>query len=99
MPPLLLMATADNDIAMATSDTYTPKMADITGAAAGFLSAKASYTDGHGAVKSAVLAAANAVVVNIENVAPKFPDTETGMREVAENTLAPMDINDTAGAD
>ena len=81
---------------MATSDTYTPKMADIA-AAAGALSAKASYTDGEGAGKSAVLAAANPVVVNTENVAPKFPDTETGMREVAEGTPAGMEINDAAG--
>ena len=50
-------ATADNDIAMATSDTYTPKMADIAGAAAGFLSAKASYTDGEGTGKSAAVIA------------------------------------------
>ena len=33
---------------MATSDTYTPKMAD---AVRGPLSAKASYTDGEGAGK------------------------------------------------
>ena len=91
-------ATADVAIAMATSATYTPKMADIV-LALGFLSAKASYTDGHGAGKSAVLAAANAVVENAANVAPKFPDTETGMREVAEGTVAGMQINDTAAAD
>ena len=76
-------------IAMATSDTYTPK-------ATGMLSAKASYTDGEGASKSAVRSAANLVVENTANVAPKFPAAETGMREVAENTPAPMDINDAA---
>ncbi len=76
-------------IAMATSDTYTPE-------ATGTLSAKATYTDGHGANKEAVGPAANDVVVNLANVAPKFPDTETGMRGVEENTAAGTAINDAA---
>ena len=92
-------------IPMADSDTYTPKET-------GPLSAKASYTDGHGAVKSAVGTEAN-VVENTANVAPKFPDTETGVREVAENnnvdanvrvdadnpstTNDPVNATDTAG--
>ena len=86
-------------IPMATSDTYTPMET-------GPLSAKASYTDGHGADKSAVgPEVARAVVDNTANVAPKFPETETGMREVAEGTVAApegiggpvvaMDDNDT----
>ena len=41
--------------------------------------------------------ASNAVVVNTENVAPKFPSSETGMREVAEGTAADMAINIAAG--
>ena len=76
-------------IEMATSATYTPE-------AIGDLSAKASYTDGHGANKEAIKEAANTVVVNTANVAPKFPDTETGMREVAEGTAAGTAINDAA---
>ena len=78
----------DNAIAMATSDTYTPEDT-------GPLSAKATYTDGEGAGKMAVGSEAD-VIVNLENVAPKFPDTETGMREVAEEAPAGMEINDAA---
>ena len=63
----------DAAIAMATSDTYTPKET-------GPLSAKASYTDGEGTGKSASGAGAD-VVVNIANVAPKFASSETGMRK------------------
>ena len=79
----------DNAIEMATSATYTPEEA-------GALSAKATYTDGHGANKMAVGGATNDVVVNIANVAPKFPDAETGMRKVAEGTAEGMEINDAA---
>ena len=70
----------------ATSATYTPE-------ADGALSAKASYTDGHGSGKMAVGTKA-AVVENTANVAPKFPAAETGMRVVAEGTVAGMEIND-----
>ena len=73
-------------IAMAKSDTYTPK-------ATGMLSAKASYTDGEGTGKSMVGTEAE-VVANIANVAPKFASSETGMREVAEGTAAGEPIND-----
>ena len=61
-----------NAIEMATSDTYTPEDEDIGGA----LSARASYTDDHGAGKSKAKQTANVVVANLANVAPKFPDTE-----------------------
>ena len=84
-------ATDENAIDMATSDTYTPA------APPGPLSAKASYTDGEGTAKSAVKAAANDVVENTANVAPEFPDTETGMREVAEGTTD-TDIGDAVAA-
>ena len=77
-------ATDANAIEMATSATYTPEMT-------GDLSAKASYTDGHGANKEAA-GAANAVVANSANVAPEFPATETGMREVPEGTAAAVAI-------
>ena len=78
-------ATDANAIEMATSDTYTPM-------AVGDLSAKASYTDGEGANKSAIGSSTAGVIVNNANVAPEFPDTETGMREVEENTVAGEDI-------
>ena len=78
-------------IAMATSDTYTPKVI-------GMLSVKASYTDEHGSGKSAVGTTEADVILNTANVAPKFPVTETGMREVAENTMAGVAVNDAAGA-
>ena len=81
--------TDDTAIAMATSDTYTPTLMEDSDP----LSAKATYTDGHGANKMAVGPAANTVVVNTANVAPKFPDTETGMRKVAEGTEAGQSIN------
>ena len=79
---------ADTGIPMATSATYTPEET-------GFLSARASYTDGHGANKSMVGGPTNniAVVVNLANVAPKFPSSETGMREVAEDASAGTNIN------
>ena len=81
----------DNAIAMATSDTYTPEET-------GELSAKASYTDGHGANKEATKEAANEVVENTANVAPKFPDTEGGVRKVQEGPALPVrsiNISDT----
>ncbi len=83
--------TDDNAIAMATSDTYTPEET-------GELSAKASYTDGHGANKEATKEAANDVVANTANVAPKFPDTESGVRKVQEGPalpVRPINISDT----
>ena len=46
----------------------------------GSLSARATYTDGEGAGKSAVEAAAD-VADNTANVAPEFPDTETGAKK------------------
>ena len=83
---------ADPAIPMATSDTYTPK-------AIGMLSAKASYTDGHGANKVAMTEQdTNDVVENLANVAPKFPSSET-VRKVAEGTPADRDINNTAAVD
>ena len=82
-------ADDENAIEMATSDTYTPEEDDI-----GPLSARARYTDDHGAGKSVVSETTHEVVANVANVAPKFPDTETGVRKVAEGTPAGMAIND-----
>ena len=84
-----------NAIPMATSDTYTPTLMEVT-VGSTLLSAKATYTDGHGANKEKVGPATNPVAVNTTNVAPKFPDTETGMRVVAENTATGTAINDAA---
>ena len=78
-------ATDENAIDMAISDTHTPMET-------GSLSAKATYTDGEGTGKSAVKAAPNDVVANTANVAPEFPEAETGMREVAEGTDATTNI-------
>ena len=75
-----------NAIEDATSDTYTPE-------ATGLLSVRASFTDGSGS-DSAKVSAANPVIANTANVAPKFPSSETGMRVVAEGTAATMNIND-----
>ena len=69
------------DIDGATNAAYTPVDADDTM----FLQAAASYTDGEGSGKSAKMATANAVT---SNSPPAFPDTEDGMRSVAENTAA-----------
>ena len=58
---------------------------------------RASYTDGHGAMKSAVGPAANAVVVDTRNKPPAFEDqdtetdgdqSESTTRKVEENTEA-----------
>ena len=68
-------ATAMRNVVMATSDTYTPE-------ATGELSAKASYTDGHGAGKTAI-GYGGAVIENTANVPPEFASA-TGEREVAE---------------
>ena len=79
-----------NAIEMATSDTYTPEDEDIGGA----LSARASYTDDHGAGKSKVKQTTNVVAANLANVAPKFPDTETGARgKWPRDTEAGQNIN------
>ena len=85
--PTLTNADNDNDIEMATSDTYTPKTADLTLGRAPCRRRRATQTE-KGSGKSAVMSATNNVVANTANVAPKFPATETGMREVAENTAA-----------
>ena len=83
--------TDENAIAMATSATYTPEET-------GILSVMASYTDGHGAGKSVTEQTSNPVVPNLANVAPEFPDTETGVRKVQEGPALPVrsiNISDT----
>ena len=83
----------DSAIEGANSDTYTPVAEDVGDP----LSARASYTDGEGASKSKVGAAAQMVAVDTRNKAPVFEDQDTETdgvqntattREVEENTEA-----------
>ena len=74
----------------ATSATYTPVEGDQTPTPM-FLSATASYTDKQ-AEQTAVKVSDAVVIANVDNRAPMFPDTETGMRSIAENSEAAADI-------
>ena len=67
------------NISGATSNSYALKSADV----GKYVRAMASYTDGHGAGKSA-----NAVTGEIDpgNAEPEFPASETGTRSLAENS-------------
>ena len=88
------------DIEDADGEDYEPVDADI----GSYLRAMASYTDGEGSDKTAMMRSANAVqAVRGANEAPEFPDpddpdttdTETALvREVAENTAAGMPVGD-----
>ena len=69
----------------ATSATYTPVAGDFEM----FLRATASYTDSRGE-QTAEAGSANDVILNTDNRAPMFPDTETVMRTVLEGTVANM---------
>ena len=73
----------------ATSNSHTPSDAD----AGNYLRATASYTDGHGAGKTA-----QAVTENVVNSAPEFPVGETGARIVAENMAAGENIGSPVAA-
>ena len=93
----------NNAIEGANSDTYTP-VADDDG---DILSARASYTDGQGPMKSAVGVAANAVAVDTRNKPPVFDDqdaetdgtqNESTTRKVTENTEA-VGADDAVDAD
>ena len=84
------------DIDKATLATYTPVEGDQDPTAM-FLRATASYTDRRGEQTADEVSAAF-VIVNTDNRAPMFPDTETGMRSVEENTLAGMLIGDMVSA-
>ena len=81
-----------NAIDGATSATYTPVAGDV-GENATTLSVRAAYTDRRGETFITATAAA-AVITNNDNRAPKFPDTETGMRRVPENSGAGTNIGD-----
>ena len=102
-------ATADGDIANATSDTYTPTAGDVGGT----LTATASYFDGESAPdateKKTQSQEAGVVALDTRNKAPVFGDEDsdtpgvqnaTATREVEENTkaLAGSDDDDAADA-
>ena len=74
----------------ATSATYTPVEGDQTPTPM-FLRATASYSDEQ-AEQTAEKVSDAAVIVNMDNRAPMFPDMETGMRSVDENKAAGDDI-------
>ena len=74
------------DISSATSGTYTLVAADV----GMYLKAEASYTDGHGASKTATSDATGQIAAN--NNEPEFPTSETGARSVDENTVTNMNI-------
>ena len=65
------------------SPSYTPADGDV----GHYVRATASYTDGHGPNKNAQATTAQAVQAGA-NRPPEFPATETGSREVPENTGA-----------
>ena len=73
----------------AASDAYTP----VGGDERYFLRVTASYSDGEGSGKTAEGVSANRVqAAPFTNTAPVFPSSETGRREVEENTPARRDI-------
>ena len=73
----------------AASASYTPVAAD----SGKYLRVTASYTDGHGANKSAQKVSDNPVRVTPDrNVAPEFPTTENGARDIDEGTAAGQNI-------
>ena len=83
----IIISSTSNAI---TSSSYTPGA--VTEGR--FLRAKATYTDGEGADKSAHAVFANRVqpAPTAPNEPPRFPSTETGARNVDENTRAGVNI-------
>ena len=97
-----------NAIEGAMSDTYTPTADDLDTTTT--LTARAMYTDGQGAMKTAVGVADHAVAADTRNKLPVFADQDTETdgvqnesteRMVEENTkaLAGIDDDDAAAAD
>ena len=84
--------TGWTNISGATSDSYTPTVADEDF----FLRATVTYTDRRGAGKSAEAVTDGAVPS--ENRRPRFPSTETGQRTVPENTRAGRNIGEPVAA-
>ena len=84
------------DIEDATSDTYTPTAEDVTNTVT--LVATASYTDGHGAEKTAVGTAAIAVAADTRNKAPVFGDEDSDTDGV-QNSMATRKVEENTEAD
>ena len=76
-------------IERAASNSHTPSNAG----AGSYLRVTASYTDGHGAGKTA-----QATSEDVVNSAPEFPAGETGARSVTENTPAGVNIGSPVAA-
>ena len=77
------------------SDTYTPVAGDV----GRHLRVTASYADGEGADKSAQSMSYNVVrEQHPPGHAPEFPDGETGLRSIAENTGPGINIGDPVAA-
>ena len=88
-------STSWTAIGGATAATYAP----AAGYAGNYLRATASYTDGEGPGKSAEEASAHPVRrPPPSNRAPVFPSSETGVRQVDENTVAGTNIGRRVGA-
>lgn len=82
-------ATGWAPITGAESDSYTPVAADV----GNHLRVTASYTDGEGTGKSASSTSMYAVrESHPQGHGPEFPEGESGMRSVPENTEAGTDI-------
>ena len=77
-----------NAIEDAMSDTYTPTADDATNTVT--LQARAMYTDGQGAMKSAVGEADNMVAADTRNRAPMFEDQDTEMDGVQNESTERM---------
>ena len=78
-------------IANATSATYMPTLEEDAG---NYIRATASYTDGHGAAKTAQAVSPRVGDPPPVNSAPAFPSTETGQRRVPEDAAAGASIGD-----
>ena len=81
------------NISGATSDSYTPPDADVNY----YLRATASYTDGHGANKTAKAETARAVQTGT-NRPPTFDDGQITTRQVAEDAAANANVGAVVGA-
>ena len=75
----------------ADADTYSPVAGDV----GRYLRATASYTDAFGSGKSARAVSVNPVRTPVpDNLPPVFPSTETGARNVDENTALRVNIGE-----
>ena len=81
-------ASSWTPISRETSDTYTPVAGDLNR----YLRATASYTDGHGAGKSALAISANAVGMVPGRNAPVLREYPTATRSVPSNTPAGSNV-------